>query len=155
MLTDALTPVSWRARPRSFVALMSLYESNYIRLGWLVGDLVALDGERRSLAPPECELFLNVLERSRYTTTFNLTYVLPDGLPGADLLRLPDLQVRVYHDAHLAEALAWAARSESDAPPARRFAPDRELGRRWQRNIMLNKWLEYCVERGHSFRLTR
>ena len=40
MLNDTLTPVTWRARPRSFVALMGLYESNYIRLGWLAGDLV-------------------------------------------------------------------------------------------------------------------
>ena len=39
MLNDAVTLVSWRARPRSFVALMALYESNYIRLGWLAGDL--------------------------------------------------------------------------------------------------------------------
>ena len=32
MLSDTLSIVSWRARPRSFVALMSLYESNYLRL---------------------------------------------------------------------------------------------------------------------------
>ena len=34
-----MTLVSWRARPRSFVALMALYESNYMRLGWLAGEL--------------------------------------------------------------------------------------------------------------------
>src|SRR5204862_370029 len=39
MLTDTLTIVSWRAKPRSFVALMSLYESNYLRLASLAGDL--------------------------------------------------------------------------------------------------------------------
>jgi uncharacterized protein YqiB (DUF1249 family) len=27
----------------------------------------------------------------------------------------------------------------------------RELGDRWLRNVMLNKWLDYCVERGHRF----
>ena len=37
LTTDTLTRVSWRARPRSFVALMGLYESNFIRLGWLAG----------------------------------------------------------------------------------------------------------------------
>ena len=25
------------------------------------------------------------------------------------------------------------------------------LAARWARNVMLNKWLEYCVERGHRF----
>jgi uncharacterized protein YqiB (DUF1249 family) len=27
----------------------------------------------------------------------------------------------------------------------------RELGDRWLRNVMLNKWLDYCFERGHRF----
>ena len=27
----------------------------------------------------------------------------------------------------------------------------RDLGDRWLRNVMLNKWLDYCVERGHRF----
>ena len=39
LLADTHTVVSWRARPRSFVALMGLYESNFIRLGWLAGNL--------------------------------------------------------------------------------------------------------------------
>ena len=39
MLIDALSIVSWRSRPRSFVALMSLYESNYLRLAELAGNL--------------------------------------------------------------------------------------------------------------------
>jgi hypothetical protein len=28
---------------------------------------------------------------------------------------------------------------------------ERELDQRWARNMMLNKWLEYCAERGHRF----
>jgi len=27
----------------------------------------------------------------------------------------------------------------------------RELDERWARNVLLNKWLEYCAERGHRF----
>jgi uncharacterized protein YqiB (DUF1249 family) len=30
----------------------------------------------------------------------------------------------------------------------------RAVGDRWLRNMMLNKWLDYCVERGHRFALT-
>jgi uncharacterized protein YqiB (DUF1249 family) len=26
-----------------------------------------------------------------------------------------------------------------------------ELDRRWTRNTMLNKWLEYCIDLGHRF----
>jgi uncharacterized protein len=150
MLNDTLTKVSWRARPRSFVALMSLYESNYIRFGWLAGDLAALSGRHRSVVSGDCELLLSVNERSPYTTTLNLTYLLPES---ARPRAFPDMGVRLYHDARLAEAQEWAAAHEHAALKALRTRAERELDQRWARNVMLNKWLEYCVERGHRFTL--
>jgi uncharacterized protein YqiB (DUF1249 family) len=148
MLNETLTPVTWRARPRSFVALMGLYESNYIRLGWLAGDLVALEGAHRSIVAGDCDLLLTLTDRSPYTTTVNLTYL----LPGADgEIQFPDMRVRVYHDAHLAEALEWAGTHSQPVLKALRSHAERELDQRWARNVMLNKWLEYCVERGHRF----
>ena len=148
MLNETLTPVTWRARPRSFVALMGLYESNYIRLGWLAGDLVALEGAHRSIVAGDCDLLLTLTDRSPYTTTVNLTYL----LPGADgEIQFPDMRVRVYHDAHLAEALEWAGTHSQPVLKALRSHAERELDQRWARNVMLNKWLEYCLERGHRF----
>jgi uncharacterized protein len=148
LLADTQTLVSWRARPRSFVALMGLYESNFIRLGWLAGNLRALSGRHASSVPGDCDLVLTVIGRSPYTSTLTLTYLLPEE---RGVLTCPDLRVRVYHDAHLVEAQPWAG----TPPPAllRRLGgcPERELGQRWARNMMLNKWLEYCVERGHRF----
>jgi len=134
MIHDTLTRVSWHARPRSFVALMALYESNYIRLGSLAGPLAGLSGEYRSSVPGDCDLVLKVTERSPYTTSFILTYRLPGDPP-----EYPDLKGRIYHDAHLVEAQEWE--------PGK--ASERELDQRWARNMMLNKWLEYCLERGH------
>jgi uncharacterized protein len=154
MLNDTLTPVTWRARPRSFVALMGLYESNYIRLGWLAGDLVALDGRHRSVVAGDCDLVLTMTERSPYTSTVNLTYVFTEGagLPEAEgETRFPDMRVRVYHDAHVVEALEWAGTHTQPVLKALRTHAERELDQRWARNVMLNKWLEYCVERGHRF----
>jgi uncharacterized protein YqiB (DUF1249 family) len=136
MMSDTLTRVSWRAKPRSFVALMALYESNYIRLGAIAGKLVTLAGEYRSRVPADCELVLRVTERCPYTTSLLLTYCLP-GIPP----EYPDMRVRIYHDARLVEAQEWAPHS----------ATERELDQRWSRNVMLNKWLEYCLERGHRF----
>jgi uncharacterized protein len=146
LLTDTRTVVSWRARPRSFVALMGLYESNFIRLGWLAGELAALAGRHVSIVPGDCDLVLTVTERSPYTSTLNLTYLLVDG---REALRCPDMRVRIYHDAHLAEAQQCGGIQIQSAP--RRGAAERELDQRWARNMMLNKWLEYCVERGHRF----
>ncbi len=143
MQDDALATVSWRAPPRSFVALMALYESNYIRLGWLAGDLARLAGHHCSKLPADCELRLTVLERARYTSCVELTYALPD--PPAAIETMPDLYLRIYHDARLVEAQGCGRQRPLQS------LTDRELGHRWQRNIMLNKWLEYCAERGHRF----
>ena len=143
LLADTTTVVSWRARPRSFVALMGLYESNYIRLGWLAGNLGDLSGRYLSSVRGDCDLVLTVTERSPYTSTVNLTYLLPEARGPRPY---PDMRVRIYHDAHLVEA-----QSLQRSPRDRRGSPERELDQRWARNMMLNKWLEYCVERGHRF----
>ncbi len=148
MLDDTLTTVSWRARPRSFVALMSLYESNYIRFGWLAGDVESLEGRYRSEVHGDCDLLLTVVGRSPYTTTLNLTYLLPEA---ARARPYPDMGVRLYHDARLAEAQEWAAAHGHAGLRSLRRRMERELDQRWARNVMLNKWLEYCVERGHRF----
>ena len=148
MSTDLLSIVSWRSRPRSFVALMSLYESNYLRLAHLAGDLKSLADIRVSRVPEDCDLRLTVTERSPYTTSFDLTYVFDqDGLT-----TFPDMRVRVYHDARLVEAQEWASQHEHEALRRLRGVAERELDQRWARNTMLNKWLEYCIDRGHGFR---
>jgi uncharacterized protein len=155
MLNDAVTLVSWRSRPRSFVALMSLYESNYLRLSWLAGALTSLAGHHRSSVRNDCDLLLSVTERTPYTTTLNLTYRFEDPNGAHAATDYPDLGVRIYHDARLVEAQEWAggsgrAHSHGMLEALRRHA-ERELDQRWGRNMMLNKWLEYCLERGHRF----
>jgi uncharacterized protein YqiB (DUF1249 family) len=147
MFDDALTIVSWRARPRSFVALMSLYESNYLRLATLAGDLRRLPDARISRVADDCDLRLSVTERSPYTTSLDLTYLFDEGQA-----TYPDMRVRIYHDARLAEAQEWASQHDHQALRAMRGVAERELDQRWARNTMLNKWLEYCLDRGHGFR---
>jgi len=151
MLDDAVTLVSWRARPRSFVALMALYESNYLRLNWLAGELAALCGRHRSVVHDDCDLLLTVTERTPYTTTLNLTYRLGEPAGAATQSDYPDMGVRIYHDAHLVEAQEWAGTHPHGVLQALRRRAERELDQRWARNMMLNKWLEYCLERGHRF----
>jgi uncharacterized protein YqiB (DUF1249 family) len=160
-IADSSARSSWRARPRSFVALMGLYESNYTRLGWLVEDIRDLDGACRSVVAGDCDLVLTVTERGPYTATFTLTYDLaaagafPSGdRPSGDddpPFTVPDMAVRVYHDARVAEAQSWAPAHDHAAMQRFRNGLERELDQRWARNTMLNKWLEYCAERGHRF----
>lgn len=154
MQTDVLLPVSWRARPRSFVALMSLYESSFLRLRELCGEPARLEGELVSQVEGDCELVLTVTEQTPYTTALQLTYLLPAEAGATDpsaLVRFPDVEIRVYADARLAEARRWAPEARHPALRDLRRQLDRELDQRWAMNVMLNKWLEYCLERGHRF----
>ncbi|MEZ5458781.1 MAG: DUF1249 domain-containing protein [Steroidobacteraceae bacterium] len=139
---DSLMPVGWRARPRSFVALMGLYESNHIRLAGLAGDLRELPSRSCSIVAGDCELVLTVTDRTPYTTGLNLTYWLEGAGPGGRDA-VPDMLVKVYHDARVVECTGFAGGGRSPV--------ERELDQRWARNVMLNKWLEYCADRGHRF----
>lgn len=141
MIIESNLPVSWRTRPRGFAALMGLYESNYLRLEQLAGDLQGFVGSRHSRVPCDCELVLSLLSRSPYTLELALSYLLPDA--GGALERVPDLRLRLYRDARMLEV--------PPAGPPSGGQCGRELGARWSRNLMLNKWLEYCAERGHHF----
>jgi len=145
---DCMCAVSWRARPGSFVGLMTLYESNYIRLSSLVPGIDRIRGTAVSEVEGDCPLYLRLEEHSRYTTTLTLTYVFDDP---AGALADPDLQVRIYHDARLAEVHACRRWHRHAVLGAIRSQLGRALGERWLRNVMLNKWLDYCVERGHRF----
>src|SRR5437016_13833583 len=94
---------------------MGLYESNFIRFGWLAGKLTALTGRYRSSVRGDCDLVLTVTERSPYTSTVNLTYLL-HHMHGS--LPYPDIQVRIYHEAQLVEARKWATlHSQPPLPP--------------------------------------
>lgn len=133
--------------PRSFTGLMSLYETNHVRMRRLFGDPSALPDELITVAADDLPLHVRVLERAPYTAVLHLTYWFPeDGALRAD----PDLTVRVYRDAKLAEACACAPR-----PHHRALSPYAREGRdaveqRWIMNVMLGKWLDFLLGAGHS-----
>ena len=97
----------------------------------------------------DCRLNLFVKEVTTFTTTLRLTYFFcENGMEIAD----PDLRVRIYHDAGLAEAMACRRHHIHAVLKPFETKSGGELGRRWARNMMFNKWLEYCMDRRHKFR---
>jgi uncharacterized protein YqiB (DUF1249 family) len=146
MLLDSYLVPETAAKPRSFVGLMAVYESNYLRLLRLIPEINRLDGCFRSRVAGDCDLHVEILERCRYTVTLSLTYHFEtdDGL-----LMDPDMTIRAYLDGRLAEVMAIGGRQRHAA--LRRLVREhrQELNRRWQRNIVLNKWLDYLSEQGH------
>ena len=146
MLLDCQLVPQTIIKPKSFVGLMALYESNYVRLLNLIPDLECLDGCFRSRVAGDCDLHVDVLERSRYTATLSLTYYFANGtVRVAD----PDMIVRAYLDGRLAEAISLCGHHRH--AELRRLARKHgsQLGERWQRNVVLNKWLAYLLEQGH------
>ena len=151
MIADSYIVPECAIGPGSFGGLMALYESNFIKLNMLVGDVchVGETGEYlMSSSPDDCDLYLAVESRTRYTHILRMTYFFDeDGNPVAD----PDLVIRVYLDARMAEVAGWAVhhRHALLQDLANRFSG--ELDRRWSRNMMLSKWLDFVIEARHSF----
>lgn len=146
MLFDSQLVPQTIVRPNSFVGLMSLYESNYLRIRQLIPEIERLDGCFRSRVAGQCDLHVEILERCRYTVTISLTYLF--DTEGGDLAR-PDMVVRVYLDGELGEAMTVAAEPRHNHWGRLISIHERELSARWKRNSMLNKWLEYLSDQGH------
>ena len=157
MITDSLIVPECIFRPGTFTGLMTLYESNYVKLFRLIEDFQSFKekGPKKTLSHTEldCDLQLEVRLKERYTTTLNLTYLLyvddEMGLPGPVLD--PDLTIRVYHDAKLIEVVHGL--EEHRHLKLHEFCQTHsyELDARWKSNMMLNKWLDYLLDMGHGF----
>lgn len=146
MLFDSYLVPQTIVKPRSFVGLMALYESNFLRLLRLIPEIARLDGCFRSRVAGDCDLHIEILERNRYTVTLSLTYHFKSD---TGLLTDPDMTVRVYLDGQLAEAMAIGEKHRHTLLRGLVREHRRELDARWQRNIVLNKWLEYLTDQGH------
>ncbi|MGH8399872.1 MAG: DUF1249 domain-containing protein [Gammaproteobacteria bacterium] len=128
-----------------------MYESNHARLRQLLGNVAVLPVQSVSSSHTDLALHVTRAERCRYTTSLHMTY----HFESADgIQRDPDLLLRVYHDARLAEALSCCDRPRHEALRGLLLPAASELERRWSLNIMLNKWLEYCLDHRHVFRTT-
>lgn len=140
-------PVCETLKPRSFSALMELYEQNYLRVRCLVPELKSLEGEWISHASGCLRLRLRIIEQARHTTTFQLSYLMSGNESR------PDVVIRVYHDALQAEILDSKCNVVRKylSPQPRRGEEDSALLCRWKTNRFLYKWLNYLKRQGHGF----
>jgi uncharacterized protein YqiB (DUF1249 family) len=129
---------------------MTIYESNFIKLGNLVAGIETFSGAAVSRSPRDCDLYLELLRREPYTTTLKLTYRFADT-PGREIAD-PDLILRVYHDARLVEAVRGSIEHRHAKLKELSLPHTAELSRRWRSNMLLNKWLDYVTDMGHTFR---
>jgi hypothetical protein len=135
-------------QPRTLASLLDLQECSYRRLLRLAPDLARLQGTAVSRVAGAMDLYLTLVERQRYTTTLSLTYRFPCA---EGCLWEPNVNVRVYHDARLAEAVSYSRRHPPRNAPCRRRPVPTELETKWETNRFLQRWLGYCLRQGHLF----
>jgi uncharacterized protein YqiB (DUF1249 family) len=131
------------------VELQATCASNYVQIMRLLPDMREYLGTRRVALTQGEQLLgvlaLEVLEACPYTTTVQLRQ--EHSLPW---LPVPPLQVRVYHDARMAEVVAADReryiRTTYPYPNAAMHQPDEKT----QLNHFLGEWLGHCLACGHE-----
>ena len=135
--------------PNTFAGLMEMYEANYIRIRKMCGTKDAIPSVAVSRISKGLDLYLQVIEQTKYTTTITLTYYFSNSTSG--FLAYPDLKLRVYYDALQAEVMSQTYRRRSPDFTAFNYDIDPSLLKRWHMNRFLYKWLSFCNYQGHSF----
>jgi uncharacterized protein YqiB (DUF1249 family) len=150
MLSDSYIVPECVIGSRSFGGLMALYEGNFIKFSRLLGSVGDKVGQNFcSKVAEDCDLYLSVESIEKYTKVLRLTYEFSEK---DQVIADPDLIVRVYTDARMTEVAGWAPHHQHSVlrDLAKRFT--REIDKRWSRNMMLSKWLDYLTDKGHAFR---
>lgn len=155
-----------------FAGLMSLYDSNFHSFMRLMPDLHKLPILCCSRVNNSPDLYVEVLERCKFTTIIKLTYffeltTINDEQTsdvkistelgelsgqGSEFIPDPDLTIRIYHDAKVVEAVS--CREQGFMPIGTNDLHDAEqIECRWESNLFLQKWLQFTFEMGHKFDL--
>lgn len=126
---------------------MAVCEANYLRLMKLLPDLDTQDSREFQIAwrGQQVQIRLEVDERFRYTTTILISQQIE---PHSRWLESPQLAVRLYHDASMAEVISIKRRQQLagryNYPNPQMHQPDEKI----QLNEYLAEWLSQCLERG-------
>jgi uncharacterized protein YqiB (DUF1249 family) len=144
------TALAWvnPLRPRkasytvNLVDLHSLCESNYARVLRLFPDYEQRND--REIVAGQSRLTLNVTERCRYTTNIRLTHVSPLGSHWGGI----DLDIRLYHDARMAEVVGFQSHSRLAGryqyPNTKMYQRDEKQ----QQNQYVADLLAFCMREG-------
>ncbi|GAA6130907.1 DUF1249 domain-containing protein [Halopseudomonas sabulinigri] len=130
------------------IGLQALCETNYWRLLKLMPAMHEQDERRITLDAGDGQpqaLQMRVLERCRYTSTLLLAHERKH-----EWVTPPSMEVRLYHDAGLAEVVAAynsrRFRGVYPYPNEQMLQPDEK----YQLNQFLGEWLGYCQRHGQS-----
>ena len=123
---------------------LSLYERNYSKLTDLLPGLPVRQAPFAIAVAGLPLIHVEIIEQNPYTTTIHVRQSMTAGQPWVSDLRM---KVRLYHDARVAEVLAYqgvrAIQPFYPYPNPKMFQPYEKR----RVNQFLAEWLRHCLDR--------
>ena len=127
-----------------FAELMRVYETNYAKLNALLPTQPRVD-DVRCYQAASMSYQIHVVEVTKYTTLVNICQ--SDDVA---VFPLPEMSVRLYHDARVAEVCRseylTRVKARYDYPNDKMAQKDEKA----QLNRFLGDWLSFCLKHGIS-----
>ncbi len=122
--------------------LIELCGENYLTIEKLIPDLQSMEGNYVSERREGKDLFVEIVEHTRYTSLFRMTHQFGNG----EFKELePNVLMKAYNDLKLVEVLEL---KQCTIPELTLYeAPG--LENKWRVNLFVSKWLSFCVFQGH------
>ena len=135
------------AEPNSFVGLMTLYESNYVKLNHLFPNIKQYDDDRSIKSPFGNDIQLGVNKKTKYTMIVSMTYSFEES----EIIEYePNLTIKIYFDSRSAEVIGIGKLSKKSKLRDITYQNKNIINQLWRRNIILNKWLDYIIDCDYS-----
>jgi len=134
------------AQPNSFVGLMALYESNFLKLMELIPGIKNFENSQIMAAAGEYNIYLVVFERTKYTISFSMSYIFESQ---NDTYIEPNIKVKLYFDGSLAEVLSINEKQNKNELMRLMNQNKGIVSALWKKNIIFNKWLDYLLDKSY------
>ncbi|MFQ3190760.1 MAG: hypothetical protein ACI936_001895 [Paraglaciecola sp.] len=119
-------------------------EVNYGRLLRLLPDCDTEDLEYQFHVNASLQYTIKIIDCSRYTSTLEMSQKSPIGQVEYEFLR-PVVQVRLYHDARMAEVIS--AQNIGSLKPSYQY-PNAQMYQKNEKemvNLFLAEWVQFCL----------
>ena len=135
------------AEPGSFVGLMTLYESNYIKLNYLFPRIRQYNTDKSIKSLFGNDIHLGINKKTKYTMIISMTYSFEE----IDIIEYePNLTIKIYFDSRSAEVIGIGKLSKKSKLRDITYQNKNIINELWRRNIILNKWLDYIIDCDYS-----
>jgi len=146
ILDHEIVPQS-SAEPGSFVGLMTLYESNYIKLNYLLPKIRQYNTDKTIKSLFGNDIHLGINKKTKYTMIISMTYSFEE----IDIIEYePNLTIKIYFDSRSAEVISVGKLNKKSRLRDITYQNKNIINHLWRRNIILNKWLDYIIDCDYS-----